>query len=69
MVHKGIINTPVLIFPDCSEPEAGADAEEGNESSSSTEAETQGTELFWLDYQEDSGTVTSFLVKKVNANF
>ncbi|XP_013872775.1 UPF0561 protein C2orf68 homolog [Austrofundulus limnaeus] len=48
----------------CSEPEAGADAEEGNESSSSTEPETQGTELFWLDYQEDSGTVTSFLVKK-----
>ncbi|XP_017269443.1 UPF0561 protein C2orf68 homolog isoform X2 [Kryptolebias marmoratus] len=47
-----------------SEPGTGADAEEGNESGSSTEAETHGTELFWLDYQEDSGTITSFLVKK-----
>ncbi|XP_037833080.1 UPF0561 protein C2orf68 homolog isoform X1 [Kryptolebias marmoratus] len=52
-----------------SEPGTGADAEEGNESGSSTEAETHGTELFWLDYQEDSGTITSFLVKKVNADF
>ncbi|XP_037536324.1 UPF0561 protein C2orf68 homolog [Nematolebias whitei] len=42
----------------------GADAEEENESGSSTEAEIPGTELFWLDYQEDSGTITSFLVKK-----
>lgn len=24
------------------------------------------TELFWLDYQADSGTITSFLVHKVN---
>uniref|UniRef100_A0A1A8FRI8 Chromosome 2 open reading frame 68 n=1 Tax=Nothobranchius korthausae TaxID=1143690 RepID=A0A1A8FRI8_9TELE len=47
-----------------SEPGIGADAEEGNETGSSSETETLGTELFWLDYQEDSGTVTSFLVHK-----
>ncbi|XP_029960954.1 UPF0561 protein C2orf68 homolog [Salarias fasciatus] len=47
-----------------SEPGAGADAEEWNESGSSTETETQGTELFWLDYQADSGAVTSFIVHK-----
>lgn len=55
-------------FPDGSEPGAGAEAEEWNESGSSTETETQGTELFWLDYQADSGTITSFLVHKVNAH-
>ncbi|KAM9394254.1 UPF0561 protein C2orf68 homolog [Pholidichthys leucotaenia] len=47
-----------------SEPGAGADAEEWNESGSSTETEAHGTELFWLDYQADSGTITSFLVHK-----
>ncbi|XP_045890389.1 UPF0561 protein C2orf68 homolog isoform X1 [Micropterus dolomieu] len=47
-----------------SEPGAGAEAEEWNESGSSTETETHGTELFWLDYQADSGTITSFLVHK-----
>ncbi|XP_034452820.1 UPF0561 protein C2orf68 homolog [Hippoglossus hippoglossus] len=47
-----------------SEPGAGAEAEEWNESGSSTETETHGTELFWLDYQADSGAITSFLVHK-----
>ncbi|XP_041855552.1 UPF0561 protein C2orf68 homolog [Melanotaenia boesemani] len=47
-----------------SEPGAGADAEESNESGSSTETEIHGTELFWLDYQADSGAITSFLVHK-----
>ncbi|XP_040011413.1 UPF0561 protein C2orf68 homolog isoform X2 [Xiphias gladius] len=47
-----------------SEPGAGVEAEEWNESGSSTETETHGTELFWLDYQADSGTITSFLVHK-----
>uniref|UniRef100_A0AAQ6IIW9 Uncharacterized protein n=1 Tax=Anabas testudineus TaxID=64144 RepID=A0AAQ6IIW9_ANATE len=46
-----------------SEPGAGAEAEE-SESESSTEVETHGTELFWLDYQADSGIITSFLVHK-----
>ena len=55
-------------FPDGSEPGAGAEAEEWNESGSSTETETHGTELFWLDYQADSGTITSFLVHKVSAD-
>ncbi len=55
-------------FPDGSESGAGAEAEEWNESGSSTETETHGTELFWLDYQADSGTITSFLVHKVNAH-
>lgn len=58
----------VLILPDGSEPGAGAEAEEWNESGSSTETETHGTELFWLDYQADSGTITSFLVHKVNTH-
>ncbi|TNM89626.1 UPF0561 protein C2orf68 homolog [Takifugu flavidus] len=47
-----------------SEPGGTVEAEEWNESGSSTEAETQGIELFWLDYQADSGDVTSFLVHK-----
>lgn len=51
---------------DESEPGGGAEAEEWNESGSSTETETHGTELFWLDYQADSGAITSFLVHKVN---
>lgn len=55
-------------FPDGSEPGAGAEAEEWNESGSSTETETHGTELFWLDYQADSGAITSFLVHKVNVH-
>lgn len=55
-------------FSDGSEPGAGAEAEEWNESGSSTETEAHGTELFWLDYQADSGTITSFLVHKVNTH-
>lgn len=47
-----------------SEAGAGAEVEEWNESGSSTEQENTGTELFWLDYQADSGHVTSFLVYK-----
>ncbi|XP_068594823.1 UPF0561 protein C2orf68 homolog [Brachionichthys hirsutus] len=47
-----------------SEPDTGFEAEEWNESGSSTEMETHGTELFWLDYQADSGSITSFLVHK-----
>lgn len=54
-------------FADGSEPEGSAEAEEWNESGSSTETETHGTELFWLDYQADSGSITSVLVHKVNA--
>lgn len=53
------------VFPDGSEPGAGVEAEEWNESGSSTEPETTGTELFWLDYQADSGRLTSFIVHKV----
>ena len=56
-------------FPDGSEPGGIVEAEEWNESGSSTEAETQGTELFWLDYQADSGDVTSFIVYKVGHTF
>uniref|UniRef100_A0A3Q3XI35 Uncharacterized protein n=1 Tax=Mola mola TaxID=94237 RepID=A0A3Q3XI35_MOLML len=47
-----------------SEPGGSAEAEEWNESGSSTETETHGTELFWLDYQADSGAITSLLVHK-----
>ncbi|XP_053727263.1 UPF0561 protein C2orf68 homolog [Synchiropus splendidus] len=47
-----------------SEPGASVEVEEWNESGSSTETETQGSELFWLDYQADCGAVTSFLVHK-----
>ncbi|KAL4646635.1 hypothetical protein GN956_G10115 [Arapaima gigas] len=47
-----------------SEAVAGVDAEEWNESGSSTELETSGTELFWLDYQADCGRLTSFIVHK-----
>ncbi|KAG5840315.1 UPF0561 protein C2orf68 homolog [Anguilla rostrata] len=47
-----------------SEPGAGAEAEEWNESGSSTEPEPPATELFWLDYQADSGRLTSFIVHK-----
>ncbi|KAG7279482.1 hypothetical protein CRUP_035868 [Coryphaenoides rupestris] len=42
----------------------GAETEEWNDSGSSTETETHGTQLFWLDYQDDSGTITSFIVHK-----
>nr|XP_023651853.1 UPF0561 protein C2orf68 homolog [Paramormyrops kingsleyae] len=48
-----------------SEPSTSADTEEWNESGSSTEAESQSTELFWLDYQADCGRLTSFIVHKV----
>jgi hypothetical protein len=41
------------------------ETEEWNDSGSSTETETPGTELFWLDYQDDCGTITSFIVHKV----
>lgn len=47
-----------------SEAGAGGEVEEWNESGSGTEQENTGTELFWLDYQADSGHVTSFLVYK-----
>lgn len=39
--------------------------EDWNESSSGTDQENIGTELFWLDYQADSGQITSFIVYKV----
>ena len=55
----------MYVSPDGSEPGVGAETEEWNESGSSTEPETHGTELFWLDYQADSGCVTSFIVHKV----
>lgn len=43
----------------------GAEAEEDwNDTDSSSEAELQGTELFWLDYQADCGSITSVLVHK-----
>ncbi|XP_067293724.1 UPF0561 protein C2orf68 homolog [Pseudorasbora parva] len=47
-----------------SEPGANAEAEDWNESSSGTEQENTGTELFWLDYQADDGQTTSFIVHK-----
>ncbi|CAL8247732.1 unnamed protein product [Merluccius merluccius] len=47
-----------------SESGGGVEAEDWNDSGSSTETETHGTELFWLDYQDDSGTITSFIVHK-----
>ena len=52
------------VLADGSETGVGG-ADESNESGSSSEAESQGTELFWLDYQSDSGSVTSFIVHKV----
>lgn len=42
----------------------GADAEEWNDTGSSSEPEEEATELFWLDYQADCGRVTSFIVHK-----
>uniref|UniRef100_A0A672KUL5 UPF0561 protein C2orf68 homolog n=1 Tax=Sinocyclocheilus grahami TaxID=75366 RepID=A0A672KUL5_SINGR len=48
-----------------SEPGANAEAEDWNESSSGTEQENTGTELFWLDYQADNGQITSLIVHKV----
>lgn len=50
---------------DGSEPGVNAEAEDWNESSSGTEQENSGTELFWLDYQADNGQITSFIVHKV----
>ncbi|KAF4113723.1 UPF0561 protein C2orf68 homolog isoform X2 [Onychostoma macrolepis] len=44
--------------------EPGVNAEDWNESSSGTEQENTGTELFWLDYQADNGQITSFIVHK-----
>ncbi|XP_062873946.1 UPF0561 protein C2orf68 homolog [Trichomycterus rosablanca] len=49
-----------------SEAGTGVEPEEWNESSSGTEQENAGTELFWLDYQADSGHVTSFIVYKTD---
>lgn len=44
----------------------GAEADECSESGSSSDPEGDGlgTELFWLDYQSDCGTITSVLVHK-----
>ncbi|XP_056141608.1 UPF0561 protein C2orf68 homolog isoform X2 [Lampris incognitus] len=55
-----------VYHPRCRKLEAGlgTETEEWNESGSSTETETHGTELFWLDYQADSGTITSYIVHK-----
>lgn len=47
-----------------SEPGVNAEAEDWNESSSGTEMENTGTELFWLDYQADNGKITSIIVHK-----
>ncbi|XP_076843237.1 UPF0561 protein C2orf68 homolog [Brachyhypopomus gauderio] len=47
-----------------SEAGPGVGAEDWNESGSSTEQETTGSQLFWLDYQADNGVVTSFIVYK-----
>ncbi|CAL8342897.1 unnamed protein product [Lota lota] len=47
-----------------SECGGGVETEAWNDSGSSTEPEPQGTELFWLDYQDDCGTITSFIVHK-----
>ncbi|XP_056448236.1 UPF0561 protein C2orf68 homolog [Gadus chalcogrammus] len=49
---------------DESESGGGVETEEWNDSGSSTETEAPGTELFWLDYQDDCGTITSFIVHK-----
>lgn len=71
VLHKPeLLNVSVWVhFPDGSEPGGTVEAEDWNESGSSTEAETQGTELFWLDYQADSGDITSFIVHKVERTF
>lgn len=67
---KKLLNVDVWVhFPDGSEPGCTVETEEWNESGSSTEAETQGIELFWLDYQADSGDITSFIVHKVGHTF
>ncbi|XP_051520688.1 UPF0561 protein C2orf68 homolog [Myxocyprinus asiaticus] len=47
-----------------SEPGVNAEIEDWNESSSGTDQENPGTELFWLDYQADNGHITSFIVHK-----
>lgn len=60
--QDGIIS---VVFAGGSEAGAGVEHEEWNESSSGTEQEGVGTQLFWLDYQADSGHVTSFIVYKV----
>lgn len=65
-----LLNVDVWVcFPDGSEPGGTVEAEEWNESGSSTETETQAVELFWLDYQADSGDITSFIVHKVGHTF
>ncbi|MBN3296971.1 CB068 protein, partial [Amia calva] len=51
-----------------SEQCAGMENEESNESSSGTEPEAQGTELFCLEYEADGGRVSSFIVYKVRWN-
>ncbi|XP_006009551.1 UPF0561 protein C2orf68 homolog [Latimeria chalumnae] len=42
----------------------GVEFEESSESSSSSEPELHGSELFCLDYEADSGAVTSVIVHK-----
>ncbi|XP_041089647.1 UPF0561 protein C2orf68 homolog isoform X1 [Polyodon spathula] len=46
------------------ETSPGLENEEWNESSSSTDPDQQGTELFCLEYEADGGEVTSFIVHK-----
>jgi len=53
------------VYSDGSEAGVNAEAEDWNESSSGTEQENAGTELFWLDYQADNGQITSLIVHKV----
>uniref|UniRef100_A0A8C6S4U8 Si:ch211-283h6.4 n=1 Tax=Neogobius melanostomus TaxID=47308 RepID=A0A8C6S4U8_9GOBI len=53
---------------DGSRADTGAEADECSDSGSSSdpEGDVPGTELFWLDYQSDCGTLTSVLVCKVS---
>ncbi|XP_034773660.2 UPF0561 protein C2orf68 homolog [Acipenser ruthenus] len=49
------------------ETSPGLENEDSNESSSSTDPDQQGTELFCLEYEADSGEVTSVIVHKDDA--
>lgn len=49
---------------DGSGADPGADADDCSDGSSSSDPEAPSTELFWLDYQNDCGSVTSVLVHK-----
>lgn len=55
----------VFLIIDGSESGVHVGTEDWNETSSGTDQENTDTELFWLDYQADSGTTTSFIVHKV----